>query len=127
PLVLILSAVSLVMFATCLNLANLQLISGLQRSSEVGIRQAVGESKQQAFGRVLMESCVLCLVGCGLGWLMAAVFIRNIDRILPEMLLPRLHEISLAGSLGWTILVIALVASVSFGLLPAIQSARANT
>lgn len=126
PILLIFSAVSLVMFATCLNLANLQLISGLQRRGEVGIRQAIGESDQQSFARVLMESTVICFIGCGLGWLIAWGFIANIENILPAMLLPRLHEISMSGSLGWTILAIALVASASFGLLPAIQTVRGS-
>ena len=127
PLKLILAAVSLVMFATCLNLANLQLISGLQRRGEVGIRQAIGESQHQAFARVLMESVVICVVGCGLGGALAAYLIVRMDRVMPEMFLPRLHEISLSGSLVWTILAIALGASVGFGLLPALQAARTNT
>lgn len=127
PIFLIFSAVSLVMFATCLNLANLQLISGLQRRGEVGIRQAIGESHHQAFSRVLMESCVVCLVGCLFGCLLAWAVIANIESILPAVFLPRLNEVGLSASLIWAILAIALIASVSFGLFPAIQAARMNT
>ncbi|MFC0535577.1 ABC transporter permease [Pelagicoccus mobilis] len=127
PLLLILVAVSLVMFATCLNLANIQLISGLQRRSENGVRQAIGESPKQAMARAFMESCAICFVGCGLGWLLSWAFIVNMDSIMPALFLPRLHEIGLSGSLGWTIGVIALLSSVSFGLLPALQVIHSNT
>ncbi|EDY83577.1 efflux ABC transporter, permease protein [Verrucomicrobiia bacterium DG1235] len=127
PLILILVAVSLVMFATCLNLANIQLISGLQRRSENGVRQAIGESPKQAMARAFMESCAICFAGCGLGWVLSWLFIKNVDSILPNMFLPRLNEVSMSSSLGWTILVIALLASLSFGLLPAYQVTRSNT
>ncbi|MDQ8185650.1 ABC transporter permease [Pelagicoccus sp. SDUM812002] len=127
PLMLILVAVSLVMFATCLNLANIQLISGLQRRSENGVRQAIGESPKQAMARAFMEACVICFVGCGLGWCIAALFIANIDSVLPAMFLPRLNEVGMSGTLGWTIGLIALLSSLSFGLLPAVQVIRANT
>lgn len=126
PLILILVAVSLVMLATCLNLANIQLISGLQRLSENGVRQAIGENPYQAMARAFVESLAVCLVGCGTGWLLSWLFIANIGRIIPDMFLPRLHEVGVSGSLGLVILVIALLASLSFGLLPAIQSIRSN-
>lgn len=127
PLLLILVAVSLVMFATCLNLANIQLVSGLQRRSENGVRQAIGESRSQAMARAFMEAFVVCFVGCGFGWALSWLFIANIDSVLPAMFLPRLNEIGLSSSLGWTIGLIALVSSLSFGLLPALQVTRGNT
>ncbi len=127
PLTLILVAVSLVMFATCLNLANIQLISGLQRRSENGVRQAIGESPNQAMARAFMEACAICFVGCGLGWVLSWLFISNVDSILPAMFLPRLNEVGMSSSLGWTIVLIALLSSLSFGLLPAIQVVRSNT
>ncbi len=127
PLTLILVAVSLVMFATCLNLANIQLISGLQRRSENGVRQAIGESPNQAMARAFMEACAICMVGCGFGWVLASLFIVNVDSILPAMFLPRLNEIGLSSSLAWTIGLIALLSSLSFGLLPAVQVIRSNT
>lgn len=127
PLVLILVAVSLVMFATCLNLANIQLVSGLQRRSEDGVRQAIGEGASQAISRAFMEACTICTVGCGLGWGLSWVFIENLDTVLPAMFLPRLNEVGMSSSLGWAIGLIALFSSLSFGLLPAIQVARSNT
>ncbi|MDQ8201962.1 ABC transporter permease [Pelagicoccus sp. SDUM812003] len=126
PLILIFVAVSLVMLATCLNLANIQMISGLQRKTDLGIRQAIGESVHQAFTRAFVESSVVCLLGCGLGWLLASLTLLNIGSLLPDMFLPRLHEVGISNHLGWTILVIALVASVSFGILPAIQVTRGD-
>ncbi|MDQ8197641.1 ABC transporter permease [Pelagicoccus enzymogenes] len=127
PLLLILVAVSLVMFATCLNLANIQLISGLQRRSENGVRQAIGESPKQAMARAFMESCAICFAGCAVGWGLAALFIANIDSVLPAMFLPRLNEVGMTADLAWTIGLIALLSSLSFGLLPAVQVVRSNT
>lgn len=127
PLLLILVAVSLVMFATCLNLANVQLISGLQRRSENGVRQAIGESPRQAMARAFMESFAICVFGCGLGWALSWAVIANLDTLLPALFLPRLHEVGMSGALAWTIGIIALLSSLSFGLLPAIQVVRANT
>ena len=129
PLILILVAVSLVMFATCLNLANIQLISGLQRQNEFGVRQSIGESRQQAFARAFMEAGFISFVGCLGGLLIAAAVFRFLPFLIPPQLqfLPRLNEIELSASLVWTILIVAAATSLGFGLLPAIQVTRADT
>ncbi|HEY5228298.1 MAG TPA: ABC transporter permease [Opitutaceae bacterium] len=60
-----------VLLIACVNLANLQLVRTTRRAQEIGIRLALGSSRLQLVGMLLMESVVLSIFGGALGIIVA--------------------------------------------------------
>jgi putative ABC transport system permease protein len=61
----------LVLLIACVNLANLQLVRTTRRSQEIGIRLALGCSRAQIIGMLVLESIILAVAGGALGILVA--------------------------------------------------------
>lgn len=68
------------------NLANLLLIRANERTQELGIRNALGSTKNQLIGELLRESLVICISGYLLGLLFASFILRFIDHELNYLL-----------------------------------------
>lgn len=126
PLYLMLGAVGLVMFATCFNLANLQMMSGLQRRQETSVRLALGERNSLLFARSFGESFAISTLGGGLGWLLSGFVLQRMDRILPPFFLPRIHELVDAGSVVGIVCLIVGVTGLIFGGIPALHASRSQ-
>ena len=67
PLLLLLSAVGLVLLIVCSNMANLLLAKSIERKAEFTLRTALGASKLQLLGQLMIESICLALAGGVLG------------------------------------------------------------
>ncbi len=124
PLYLLMAAVSLVLLTTCINLANLQMMSGLQRISEMGIRMAIGESARRLFVRVFVESFVLCVGGSLLGLAVGFVAVKMAANKFSPLLLPRINELTISSDSLWISVLLIVVMSILFGLLPALLALR---
>src|SRR5215472_14802835 len=123
-LLVLLCAVGFVLLIACVNVANLALARSTGRQKEIAIRSALGAAKGRLFQQFLTESVLLALIGgaCGLGLAYSSL------RLLPlaQNILPRMQQIQLDG---WVLLFtfsISVLTGVFFGLLPALQSARAG-
>jgi putative ABC transport system permease protein len=110
-----LGAVSLLVGAV--GVANIMLISVLERRSEIGLRRALGATKRHIRTQFLSEAILLALlggaVGVALGVLATAIYAhtKNWQVVIPTL--------AWAGGLGAAVAIGALA-----GLLPAIRAAR---
>jgi putative ABC transport system permease protein len=118
PLYILLGGVGFVLLIACANVANLLLVRGIGRESELAVRAALGAGRGRLVRQLVTENLVLSLVGALAGLALAAVGIRLLVGAAPSSI-PRLGSIQLDGMvLGFTFAV-ALVTGLLFGILPA--------
>lgn len=123
-LLLLNGAVVLVLLIACANVANLSLARVLQRRQEFAIRTALGAGRWRLIRQLLTESLMVSVVGAVLGVIVAKWGISFILARGPA--LPRDAEIGIdVRVLAFTAGLVA-VATVLFGMLPALRSAAAR-
>ncbi|MEP6495067.1 MAG: ABC transporter permease [bacterium] len=113
-------AVGVVMLIVCANLSNLLLARATTRQRELAIRTALGAGRRRLIRQMLTESVVLALCSAALGLVLAVVGTRAIAH-LDAIGIPLLQSVRMDGNaLGFTML-LAVVAGVTFGIVPAFQ------
>lgn len=120
---MLLGAASLVLLIACANLASLLLARGSGRRREMAVRAALGASPGRLLRQGLVESCLLALLGGGIGIFLAAEGVQLFRAIAPAST-PRLSEISVDSTLLWFSLITSLAAGILFGIVPARRAAR---
>jgi len=121
----LMGAVSLILLTACANVANLLLARATSRRREMAVRAALGASRGALVRQLLVESSVLAIAGGAVGLLMAFASTRVIARATAQQIgLPRIDDIRV----DWIVFAFAasasLVASVLFGMSPALHAAR---
>jgi putative ABC transport system permease protein len=96
---------------------NIMLVSVTERTFEVGLRKALGATRQQILLQFLIESALLCVVGGILGLLLAVVATQAVGAAL---------EITMTITIGYIILSVAVssIIGIIAGLYPAWKAAR---
>jgi predicted permease len=122
---LLLGAVCLVLLIACGNTANLLLSRAAARHHELGVRATLGAAKGRLIRQMLTESLLLGLAGGFAGIVLAYLFLRGLLRLSPGDI-PRLNEASIDARVLFFTLVIAVLTSVIFGILPALFATRIN-
>jgi putative ABC transport system permease protein len=130
PTLLILSgAVSFVLLIACANVANLLLVRATGRRREIAVRAALGAGRGRIMRQLLTESVMLSLAGGALGLFLGVVGIRALLSINTAGL-PRIGEEGARVGIDWRVVSFAVIISVAtgvlFGLIPALQTSRAD-
>ncbi len=118
----LMATIGIVMLIACANVANLLLVRAEARQHELAIRAALGAGWGRIVRELLVESVLLGLLGGALGLAIAAAGLRLLISIGPANF-PRLDEISIDPRVLVFTLVVSLLSSLLFGLIPAVKYA----
>ena len=122
-LLLLMGAVVVVLLVACANVANLLLARGTGRLKELALRAAIGADRGQLVRQMLTESAVLGLLGAA-GGLVVALAATRVLTTLASAGLPRADQVGVDAPVLVFALVVALVTSILFGLMPALSLSR---
>lgn len=120
---LLFGAVAMVLLIACVNVASLVLTRTARRSHELAIRVALGAARGRIAGELLIEHLLVALAGGALGAVLAAWGVAVMRRASPASV-PRVEDMRVdARALGFTLVIVA-IATVIFGLMPALRGAQ---
>jgi predicted permease len=117
-LFVLLCVVALVWVIACANVANLLLIRGFERSTEFGVRLALGAGRPRLWRQILTESTLIGTAGAAVGLLFAQQGIALLRQLDPSEV-PRVQEISMDPSTLAAAAIAAIVAALFFGSVAA--------
>jgi len=123
PLMMLWGAVAIVLVIACVNIAGLLLARGSTRTREIVTRMALGSGRAAVIRQLLVESGVLAIAGGVAGLLLGWGALEALKRLGLDT-----FDFWQPIRLDWRVLVVtmatAIVTSVIFGLMPAMQASR---
>ena len=126
PVLLVLfGATALVLVIACVNVASLLLAQAPARRRELAVRTAIGASRGRLLRQLLAESVVIGVAGGALGYVLAAAAVRTLGAMVPAELF-RGETVSMDATVVTFAALVALLASVGFGLAPAWAGVRTD-
>lgn len=112
------AAISLVVGG--IGIMNIMLVTVTERTREIGIRKAIGASRQTILTQFLMEAVVLCMMGCGMGIFLSWSILQVVSTVVASTGI----VFTLDGSVVLVSVVFCFIIGVIFGLYPANKAAK---
>jgi len=126
PLLMLLGAVALLLLIACSNVSNLLLARASAREREIAVRSSLGAGRARLIRQLLTESVVLAATGAVLGVALAYIGLRAVLLLVPPDFIPAESDIVINGYVLLFTLALSVVSAILFGLMPALQTARAD-
>jgi len=108
----------------CANVANLLLVRGVGRRREIAIRLSVGAGRGRLVRQFLVESLLLALAGGSCAMLLTVWTAGAFAGFIPPTSIPISIDIRADRTVLLVTLVISVLTSLIFGILPALRSSR---
>lgn len=103
-----------------IGIMNIMLVTVTERTKEIGIRKAIGAGRGVILEQFLMESVVLCMLGCAIGVFLSWCILRIVTIVVSSL--------EMSFSLSWGVVGLAVafcfLIGVVFGLYPANKAAK---
>lgn len=117
---LFLAAAGLLLLLTAMNAASLFLARLLDRTEELGVREALGARRTQLARLLLFEAAVVAVASAALGVLLARVGVAAFLALAPESI-PRFGSVAVDGRVLGAIVVLSLGAVLGACALPVLR------
>ncbi len=124
--VVMMAVVSLLLLIACVNVANLFLARARERRREMGIRLSLGAGRGRVLRQLLTESLLFGILACAAGLGLAAAAVRVLSRVRLPMDGPWAFSVSMDGRVLAFTVGVSFLATVLFGLVPALQATRTD-
>jgi macrolide transport system ATP-binding/permease protein len=121
----LMAAAGFILLIACANLAGLTLVRMLRRTPEVATRLALGASPWQIQKQFWIENLLLAIIGGAVAVGVGFLALRGLLLLLPENFLP-VADVSLDIRVMAFTLVVALLTSILFGMLPALATRKVD-
>jgi putative ABC transport system permease protein len=118
-------AVLFILLIACANVANLLLARVPTRSRELAIHTTLGASRGRIARELLTESLILAVASSGVGLLLGVALI-DLLVALDAGRIPRLGEVGIDSGVVAFTAALAVLTSILFGLVPALQALRGS-
>ena len=122
PIRLLQWMVALILLMACVNIAALLMARATKRSSEMGIRMAIGASRSRLIGQLLIENLTLAFLGGALGLAFAYWGARTLVLLLSPAGEPLILDVHLEMRVLLFAAGLAFVTTLLFGLGPSISA-----
>lgn len=126
-------AFGLILLLACANVANMLLARAMSRQREIGVRLAMGADRARLVRQLLTEGFLLAIPSAVLGFMLAWIAARLGPKILYRVVTAselakkiRFETITIDWRVFCFILLAAVVATVGFALVPALQVTRGD-
>jgi putative ABC transport system permease protein len=128
-LLTLLGAVGFVLLIACMNVSNLLMARGVERSREMALRAALGATRGRLILQLFTESLLIAGAGAALGLLVARGWLRLLQALLPARtfsILPGAEQATLDFRVLAACVLVTVVAGLFFGALPAFRFSSTN-
>jgi predicted permease len=123
---LLMGVVSLVLVIACANVAGVLLGRAVGRRREIAVRLAMGAGRAVLVRQLLTETLLLCVLGGGVGVILARAMTSLLVSVLPPIPIPVDVSLPLDGRVLAFTAGLSLLAAVLSGLTPALHASKAD-